>query len=175
MTARVFVQPCRLDGHRNLRCGGAQGFDLTPVRPALVRTVVADFQGAHRDAREVRAERQEDPDQVRVASALEHLAGERERSLVPRGPAIILSFRLADEARGDVSHLRAVAPHDRDVEPGRGFGDGAADDVAAVRLDPRRKRTDDCRLPGARDIHEDVIGGKFAFLFERPSGHALLS
>ncbi len=50
MTARVFVQPGRLDGHRNLRRRGAQGFDLTPVRPALVRTVVADFQDAHRDS-----------------------------------------------------------------------------------------------------------------------------
>src|SRR5260370_37553290 len=132
VSPRVYVPPCRLDGHRNLRRGGAQGFDLTPVRPALVRTVIANLEHAHRDAREVRAERKEDPDQVRVASALEHLAGEREWSLAQGRAAIILSFRLADEARGDVSHRDAVAPHDRDVAPRRGFGDGSADHVAAV-------------------------------------------
>src|SRR5258708_35525930 len=152
MTPRVLVQPRRLDGHRNLRRGGAQGFDLTPVRPALVRAVVADLKDTHRDSGKVRAERQEDPDQVRVASALEHLAGERERSLVPRGAAIILSFRLADEAGRDVSHGRAIAPYDRDVEPGRGFGNRAADDVAAVRLDPRGQRADDRRLTRSPDI-----------------------
>src|SRR5260370_24931854 len=113
VTPRVFVQPCRLDGHRNLRRGGAQGFDLTPVRPALVRTVIANLEHAHRDAREVRAERKEDPDQVRAASALEHLAGEREWSLPQGRPPIIRSFRLADEARRGLSQRHAVAPTDQ--------------------------------------------------------------
>ena len=175
MAPGVLVQSCRLHGHGHLRRGRAQRFDLAPVRTAFVRPVIADLQHPGRDACRVGAKGQEDPDQVRVPAALEHLAGESERRLASgRAAAILLALRLTDQARGNVGHGRAIAPDHRHVDPGGRFGDAAGDDVAAVRLHTGRERSDDCGLPRPRHVEQHVVGGELALFLERPPRHALV-
>ena len=112
---RLFVQACGFDRDRELTCCCAQGLDLPPVGSALVGTVIADFEDPGRPPRLIAAKRHEDPDQILVAPAFEHFAGQRERRVV-RGISLL---PLADKTREHLAQHHAVAVDDGDLDPRR--------------------------------------------------------
>src|SRR5262249_52433732 len=118
----------------------------------------------------VRAERQEDADEVGVTALLEDLARQGEGWL--RRVALVIRIRLAKQARGHSRDLAAVRAHDRHLHPRRGAKDWAAHHVAALRLTAWLERAADPIAPGARDIDEDVVGGQQTLILERPTRYA---
>jgi len=150
---RVFIQPRRFDGSSDLGGRRTQSFDLAPVRPPLERAVITDLEHAAGPASLVGAKRQEDADQVLVPTPFEDFACERERRIVAGVRALFLS----DQACEDMSEHGTVAHDDWHLGPRRRHGDPARDDIRPVA---GREGSDDCRLPGARDMNQHVVYGQ---------------
>ncbi len=161
MPPGVLIESRGLDCARDLCGRRAQRFDLAPIRAALERPVVAHLQHAARAPALVGAERQEDPDQVLVPAFFEHLAGEGEW----RSVAAHLFF-ISDQTGEHMTEHCAIRSHHGHLGPRGRNGYAARDDVRPI---PGRKRPDDHRLPGLRDVHEHVILGQGPVLLERPT------